>query len=96
MSMPFSDLPEIVQIGQRVIVELIDQEGRREQLALDVVPDDAADFASGFLGAGTPLAQAILGSSRRPYPELLAGMFVRVRDALLLRRPRPDFSSALH
>jgi hypothetical protein len=42
------------------------------------------------------LAQAILGSSRRPYPELLAGMFVRVRDALLLRRPRPPFSSALH
>jgi hypothetical protein len=42
------------------------------------------------------LAQAILGSSRRPYPELLAGMFIRVRDALLLRRPGPPYSSALH
>lgn len=42
------------------------------------------------------LAQALLGSSRRPYPELLAGMFIRVRDALLLRRPGPPLSSALH
>ena len=32
-----------------------------ERLAFDVVADEQADFASGFLGAGTPLAQAILG-----------------------------------
>jgi hypothetical protein len=27
----------------------------------DLVPERAADFSAGFLGAGTPLAQAILG-----------------------------------
>jgi hypothetical protein len=55
------DLPETVRIGCRVTLELLSDAGEREQLALDVVPDSAADFASGFLGVSTPLAQAILG-----------------------------------
>jgi hypothetical protein len=36
----------------------------------DIVPDSDADFAAGYLGAGTPLAQAIMGQpagSRVPY-----------------------------
>jgi len=56
-----AELPEIVRIGRQVIIELIDAEGQREQLALDVVPDDAADFTEGFLGVSTPLAKAIMG-----------------------------------
>ena len=79
--MPFPDLPEIVRVGRQVIVELIDQEGRREQLALDVVPDDAADFASGFLGVGTPLAQAILG---RPEGSIVPYHFADIVEARVL------------
>ena len=42
------------------------------------------------------LAQALLEHSGKPYPELLTGMFIRIRDALLTRRPVPDHSSSLH
>jgi hypothetical protein len=51
----------VVHVGTRVEVELIDAAGGTERLAFDVVPESAADFSAGFLGAGTPLAQAILG-----------------------------------
>ena len=44
--------------GTHVEVELVDEAGAREPLAFDIVPDAQADFAQGFLGAGTPLAQA--------------------------------------
>ena len=47
--------------GASVEVELIDESGAGERLALVIVPDKEADFAAGFLGAGTPLAKALLG-----------------------------------
>jgi len=50
-----------VKIGMRVEIELLSESGEVERLAFDLVADEQADFASGFLGAGTPLAQAILG-----------------------------------
>ncbi|MGQ9832768.1 MAG: GreA/GreB family elongation factor [Candidatus Villigracilaceae bacterium] len=50
-----------VEIGTHVELELIGQSGERECLNLTLVPDEQADFQSGFLGAGTPLTQAILG-----------------------------------
>jgi Transcription elongation factor, GreA/GreB, C-term len=53
----------VVHVGTRVEVELIDADGGVERLALDIVSESAADFAAGFLGAGTPLAQAILGEA---------------------------------
>lgn len=53
--------PGLVALGTRVEVELVDEAGQGEVLAFDIVPDRAADFAAGFLGAGTPLAQAIMG-----------------------------------
>jgi transcription elongation GreA/GreB family factor len=53
--------PIPVAIGTHVEVELIDESGAGELLAVDIVPDNQADFASGFLGAGTLLARAILG-----------------------------------
>ena len=40
---------------------LITEGGEVEQLEFDLVPDRSADFARGFLGESTPLAQAILG-----------------------------------
>lgn len=59
-----------VAVGTHVEVELITASGTSEGMAFDIVPDSSADFAAGFLGEGTPLAQAILGQragSRVPY-----------------------------
>ena len=50
-----------VKVGTHVVVDLIDESGGREQLALDVVADDAADFDAGLLGIGTLLGKAIAG-----------------------------------
>jgi hypothetical protein len=50
-----------VKVGTHVVVNLIDEEGNREPLALDVVPDEAADFEAGRLGIGTPLGKALAG-----------------------------------
>lgn len=52
-----------VALGTHVEVELIDEVGAIEHLAFDLVPDEQADFANGFLGAGTPLAHTIWGKS---------------------------------
>ncbi len=48
-------------LGTHVELDLVDQAGVAESLSLDIVPDDEADFAHGLLGAGTPLARAIMG-----------------------------------
>lgn len=52
-----------VGIGVHVELELIDAQGNRESLAVDVVKAQAADLAQGFLGANTPLARAIRGQT---------------------------------
>ncbi len=57
-------LPEdllTIDLGTHVELELMNETGARENLALELVPDEQADFANGFLGIGTPLARAILG-----------------------------------
>jgi hypothetical protein len=57
-------------LGTHVELELVDEEGSVERLSVDIVPDEEADFAQGRLGAGTPLARAILGQaagSKVPY-----------------------------
>lgn len=48
--------------GQLIQVEIAytDETERHEFV---IVPDDQADFQAGFLGEGTPLAQAILGKA---------------------------------
>jgi len=56
-----SDTTPKVTAGASVEVELIDESGASERLALVIVPDKEADFAAGFLGAGTPLAKVLLG-----------------------------------
>ena len=45
--------------GTHVVVELAETSGRSERLEFDIVPDELADLARGFLGVGTPLAKAI-------------------------------------
>lgn len=61
MPEPGDEIQTVVHVGTRVEVELVDDSGGAERLAFDIVPESAADFSAGFLGAGTPLAQAILG-----------------------------------
>lgn len=51
----------LAQVGTHVVLELTTEDGETEQLEFDLVPDRSADFARGFLGESTPLAQAILG-----------------------------------
>ena len=51
------------QIGAHVELELIDDQGGREPLAVDIVEAQAADLAQGFLGANTPLAKALRGQT---------------------------------
>ena len=52
-----------VGLATHVQVELVDETGKSECLTFDIVPDTRADFAHGFLGIGTLLAQAILGQT---------------------------------
>jgi hypothetical protein len=51
----------IVSIGCRVEISLMNRDDKREQLSFTVVADESADFANGFLGESTPLAQIIMG-----------------------------------
>jgi|WetSurMetagenome_2_1015567.scaffolds.fasta_scaffold33023_2 hypothetical protein len=53
--------PGLAALGTRIEVEMVSELGDSERLTFDIVPDSAADFTAGFLGAGTPLAQAIMG-----------------------------------
>jgi len=69
--------PGIVALGTHVEVELSTVEGDVERLAFDIVPDAAADFAAGFLGASTPLARAILGRPTGKVVPYVAGDIVR-------------------
>ncbi len=57
------DNPEQLQIwnGCLVAIELKYQDGVREKMAFQIVDDELADFEQGFVGEGTPMAQAILG-----------------------------------
>jgi hypothetical protein len=62
---PNSSLPDEqpkASIGMHVVIDLISLEGV-DRLEFDIVADDQADYSHGFLGEGTPVAQAILGRS---------------------------------
>jgi hypothetical protein len=64
-------IPDTVESGMSVRVELVSRSGKTEALAFTIVPDEQADFSAGFLGVGTLLARAILGQtvgSQVPYP----------------------------
>ena len=51
----------VVSLGCQVDIEIQYETGEIELLSFSIVPDTAADFVRGFLGAGTPLARALLG-----------------------------------
>jgi hypothetical protein len=69
----------LAAVGTHVEVELVDESGAGELLAVDIVPDNQADFSSGFLGAGTPLAQAILGRPAGSVVPYKVGDILQVR-----------------
>jgi hypothetical protein len=75
------DAPTKVTLGSHVEVELVGESGERETLAFDLVPDDEADFSSGRLGLGTPLAQAVLG---RPTGSLVPYRVGDIREVEIL------------
>jgi hypothetical protein len=50
-----------VSVGCHVDVNLLDRDGNKDRLSVDIVLDEVADFANGFLGASTPLAKILLG-----------------------------------
>ncbi len=68
-----------VWIGRHVSLELKYQDGEVEQLELDLVEDNAADFERGFLGESTPLAKAIIGQVAGSHVTYSAGDSVEVR-----------------
>jgi hypothetical protein len=77
-----------VALGTRIEVELLTAEGDSEALAFDIVPDDAADFAAGFLGASTPLARAIMGRPAGSRVLYSAGDIVEVHIVSVARSER--------
>ncbi|MGE5124449.1 MAG: hypothetical protein ACM3H7_08015 [Acidobacteriaceae bacterium] len=52
---------DTIDIGCHVDLNLVDRHGVKEGLGIDIVVDEAADFAHGFLGVSTPLAKVLLG-----------------------------------
>ena len=59
-----------IGLGVHTVLELVSRSGETEELAVDIVPDAAADIDAGLLGVGAPLAKAVLGKragSSTPY-----------------------------
>ncbi|MEI2690282.1 MAG: GreA/GreB family elongation factor [Anaerolineae bacterium] len=77
--MDADDTPMRVQIGMHVELELIDDLGAREPLAVDIVQARAADLAQGFLGANTPLAKALRGHAAGSIVPYIMGDIRQVR-----------------
>ena len=70
-------------IGMRVEIELLSRTGDNEKMSFTIVPDESADYGSGYLGASTPLAKALTGKAEGetiPYEleELYAVRILRI------------------
>lgn len=52
---------DVIGTGSQVEIILRDKQGKEERLNVILVPAEAADFANGYLGVNTPLAQALIG-----------------------------------
>ena len=51
----------VINVGSLVELILRDRDGKEQRLTVVIAPTEAADFAHGYLGMNTPLAQALLG-----------------------------------
>lgn len=76
-----------VRVGRRVQLVLIHEDYSGEPLTLDIVPDTAADFEQGLLGAGTPLAKAITGKRAGDVVAYHVGDLRSVRMLAVTRSP---------
>ncbi|OGO64891.1 MAG: hypothetical protein A2030_03610 [Chloroflexi bacterium RBG_19FT_COMBO_50_10] len=47
--------------GKHVEIELLSRTGNNEKMAFDIVPEQSADYARGYLSEGAPLAKALAG-----------------------------------
>lgn len=90
----YDPAPALVALGTRVELELVDRQGAVEALAVDIVPDAAADMEAGFLGASTPLARAIMGRPAGSRARYHMGDLVEVRIASVSRSARVADASA--
>ncbi len=68
-----------VGIGTHVTVELIDEQGGREEFAFDVTTDAAADVTRNLLSVEAPLVQAIRGKFEGAEVDYRMGDICRVR-----------------
>jgi hypothetical protein len=86
-----------VKVGDRVEIDLIGEGGDGEQMVFEIVSDKQADFAAGFLGAGTPLARALLGQAAGATVPYAVADAVAVRILSVTRSqgaPAPDLAAA--
>lgn len=51
----------VITVGCHIELNLLDRNGLKESLSVDIVVDESADFRKGFLGSGTPLGRILLG-----------------------------------
>ena len=81
------NIPDLhVKIGCCVELVLLSRSGESERLEFDLVTDELADYQAGFLGASTPLTQAILGEKAGitiPYftDDLMAIEILSIRES---------------
>ena len=68
-----------IGLGVHALLELVSRDGATEELAVDIVPDAAADIDAGLLGVGTPLAKAVLGKRAGSRAAYTAGDLAEVR-----------------
>ncbi len=76
-----------VRVGRRVQIVLAHEDESEEIRTLDIVPDSAADFEQGLLGAGTPLAKAIAGKHAGAVVTYRVGDLRSVRIVEVTRSP---------
>ena len=88
MTDPSTGPPPKADIGMHVEIEFVLSSGETEQLSLDIVPDSAADYAHGLLGAGTPLGRALIGATAGSRVIYTTGDIRYVRVLRVERGPR--------
>jgi hypothetical protein len=81
--------PLRADLGRIVEVEMAYSDGEVEILKMEIVPDAMADFPSGYLGAGTPLARALAGHTAGEKVAYPVGDTRSVRILSVVRSPRP-------
>lgn len=83
-------MSNLIALNSRVELELVSKNKTREKLDFVLVPDDSADFDKGFLGVGTPLAQAILGHTANETLDYKRGDIVQVKILSVQANTAPE------